>query len=46
MMDEKKVMGRPKKDESAPTEADSLGLYKKHMRACVLRADGYTQIEG
>ena len=44
-MDEKKVMGRPKKDKGAPTEAETLGIYRKHMRACTLRAEGYTQID-
>ena len=44
-MSEKKVMGRPKKDPSAPTEAETIGLYKKHVRACTLRAKGYTQFD-
>ena len=45
MDDEKKVMGRPKKDPNAPTEAETRGLYKKHMHACALRAKGYTQFD-
>ena len=44
-MDENKIRGRPKKDKSAPTEAESAGLYKKHMAACSLRAEGYTQFD-
>lgn len=44
-MDEKKIRGRPKGSKIAATDFKTHGLYKKQIRACVLRASGMTQIE-
>ncbi len=44
-MSEKKSKGRPKGSKIAATDFKTHGLYGKQMRACILRADGYTQFE-